>query len=40
MKFTDRLYETIEPVWKSYLEHPFVKGIGEGNVDEKNSFTT
>lgn len=35
MKFTDRLYETIEPVWKSYLEHPFVKGIGEGNVDEK-----
>lgn len=37
MKFTDRLYETIEPVWKSYLEHPFVKGIGEGTL-EKEKF--
>ena len=35
MAFTDRLFEKVEPVWKSYLEHPFVKGIGEGTVDEE-----
>ncbi len=35
MKFTDRLFKAIEPVWNSYLEHPFVKGIGEGTVDKE-----
>lgn len=35
MKFTDRLFENVKPVWDSYLEHPFVKGIGEGNLDKE-----
>jgi len=35
MKFSDRLFQTIEPVWQSYLEHPFVKGIGEGTLDKE-----
>ncbi|PAV28179.1 thiaminase II [Virgibacillus profundi] len=34
MLFTDRLFKKVEPVWSSYLDHPFVKGIGEGTVDE------
>src|SRR5690625_1304279 len=33
--FTDRLFNTVEPIWNSYLEHPFVKGIGEGTVDKE-----
>lgn len=28
--FTDRLWKRVEPIWNSYLEHPFVKGLGEG----------
>lgn len=35
MMFTDRLFKTIEPVWNSYLEHPFVKGIGEGTLGKE-----
>lgn len=35
MTFTDRLFKAVEPVWNSYLEHPFVKGIGEGTVDKE-----
>ena len=35
MTFTDRLFKTVEPVWDSYLEHPFVKGIGEGILDKE-----
>lgn len=33
--FTDRLFQAVEPVWESYLEHPFVKGIGEGTLDKE-----
>jgi thiaminase/transcriptional activator TenA len=33
--FTDRLWKKVEPIWKQYLEHPFVKGIGEGTVDRE-----
>lgn len=33
MKLTDRLYNTTENMWKSYLEHPFVKKIAEGTLD-------
>ena len=29
MEFSDRLFKKVEPVWNSYLEHPFVKGIGQ-----------
>ncbi|HLR72215.1 MAG TPA: thiaminase II [Pseudogracilibacillus sp.] len=35
MVFTDRLFKTVEPIWNSYLEHPFVKGIGEGTLDKE-----
>src|SRR5690625_7658883 len=35
MQFTERLFEKVKPVWDSYLEHPFVKGIGEGTLDKE-----
>lgn len=35
--FTDRLWNRVEPIWNSYLKHPFVKGIGEGWL-EKDKF--
>src|SRR5690625_5132644 len=35
--FTDRLWEKAEPIWNSYIEHPFVKGLGEGWL-EKEKF--
>jgi len=35
MMFTDRLFERVEPLWNSYLQHPFVKGIGEGTLDQE-----
>lgn len=31
--FCDRLFKRVEPVWNAYLEHPFVKGIGTGELD-------
>ncbi|KGX87377.1 thiaminase II [Pontibacillus litoralis] len=31
--FTEQLFEKVKPIWKSYLEHPFVKGIGDGTLD-------
>lgn len=37
MLFSERLFKTVEPIWNSYLEHPFVKGIGEGTL-EKEKF--
>ncbi|SER61113.1 thiaminase (transcriptional activator TenA) [Gracilibacillus ureilyticus] len=33
--FTDRLWKRVEPIWQSYLEHPFVKGIGEGSLNQE-----
>ncbi|GAB3054189.1 thiaminase II [Virgibacillus ainsalahensis] len=33
--FSDRLWSRVEPIWESYLEHPFVKGIGEGTLDKE-----
>lgn len=35
MLFSERLFNAVEPVWNSYLEHPFVKGIGEGTLDKE-----
>jgi len=32
--FTDRLWEEIAPIWNSYIEHPFVKGLGEGWLEQ------
>lgn len=34
-KFTDRLYERVEPIWASYMEHPFIKGLEDGSLDEE-----
>lgn len=33
MKLSERLFKTSEKLWKSYLDHPFVKGIAEGTLD-------
>ncbi|HLS61007.1 MAG TPA: thiaminase II, partial [Virgibacillus sp.] len=33
--FSERLREKVDPIWSSYLEHPFVKGIGEGTLDRE-----
>ncbi|GAB3799477.1 thiaminase II [Virgibacillus kimchii] len=35
--FTERLWEKVEPIWNSYITHPFVKGLGEGWLDQ-NKF--
>lgn len=34
MKFTDRLWDSVESIWKGYLEHPFVTGLGDGTLDQ------
>lgn len=33
MKFSEKLYESVEEIWQSYYEHPFVKGIGNGDLE-------
>lgn len=35
MLFSERLFQTVEPLWRSYLEHPFVKGIGDGTLPKE-----
>lgn len=32
--FSERLFQRVEPIWQSYLEHPFVAGIGTGTLDK------
>lgn len=34
MKFTDILFKDVSEVWEKYLEHPFVREIGEGTLDK------
>ena len=34
MSFSSYLRTKAEPIWAKELEHPFVKGIGEGSLDE------
>ena len=34
MKFTDRLYAAVRPIWEANHNHPFVKGIGDGTLDQ------
>lgn len=34
MALSDELYEAAKPIWDAQLEHPFVKGIGDGSLDE------
>lgn len=33
-KFSDRIFKKVQPIWDSYLDHPFVKGIGNGDLKE------
>lgn len=33
--FTDRIWNRVEPIWKSYLDHPFVIGLGDGTLEQK-----
>lgn len=35
MLFTDYLYESSKEIWDKYLEHPFLKEIGEGTLDKE-----
>lgn len=34
MNFTDRLWPKVDQLWHSYLDHPFVEGIGDGTLDK------
>src|SRR5690606_18775696 len=31
--FTAELFEAVRPIWDAQLEHPFVKGIGDGSLE-------
>ena len=33
MSFSDELRETASPIWAAQLEHPFIRGIGDGTLD-------
>lgn len=33
MAFSDQLYESARPLWVAQLEHPFVRGIGDGTLE-------
>ncbi len=35
MKFTDYLFEEAKDIFSEYLEHPFVKELGEGTLDKE-----
>lgn len=35
MAFTDELYKAALPLWQAQVEHPFVRGIGDGSLDEE-----
>ncbi|GGK19887.1 aminopyrimidine aminohydrolase [Caldalkalibacillus thermarum] len=37
MKFSERLYQKVKPVWEKNHQHPFVQGIGDGSL-EKDKF--
>jgi thiaminase/transcriptional activator TenA len=33
LRFTARLRSAAEPIWRAQLQHPFVRGIGSGELD-------
>lgn len=35
MSLTDELYEAARSVWDAQLEHPFVRGLGDGTLEEE-----
>lgn len=32
-RFTDHLRQLADPIWRAQLEHPFVRGIGDGTLE-------
>ena len=32
MKFSERLYEKLQPIWRKNHAHPFVQGLGDGTL--------
>jgi thiaminase/transcriptional activator TenA len=34
-RFTDELEAAARPIWEAQLEHPFVRGIGDGTLEEE-----
>lgn len=32
MKFSERLYEKLQPIWRKNHNHPFVQGLGDGTL--------
>jgi thiaminase/transcriptional activator TenA len=35
MSFTDHLYQAAKPIWDAQLDHPFVRGLGDGSLEEE-----
>ncbi|MBU9714019.1 thiaminase II [Evansella tamaricis] len=35
MKFSERLYEKLQPIWRKNHTHPFVQGLGDGTLDKE-----
>ncbi len=35
MSISEDLYRTAEPIWAAQLEHPYVRGIADGSLDEE-----
>lgn len=35
MSFTDELRSVAQPIWDAQLEHPFVRGLGDGTLEEE-----
>lgn len=35
MRFSQRLYEKVKPIWDQTHAHPFVKGLGKGDLDKE-----
>lgn len=35
MLFTDYLFEEVKELWDEYLQHPFLKELGEGTLDKE-----
>ncbi|MFC4322600.1 thiaminase II [Litchfieldia salsa] len=36
MKFSQRLHEKLEPIWRANHNHPFVTGMGDGSLDQES----
>jgi thiaminase (transcriptional activator TenA) len=35
IKFTDRLYQNVQPIWEKNHHHPFVQELGKGHLDKE-----